>query len=465
MRLIWAIAGSFLFVTATYAQTSQQTDDSREQEIRSLRKELEAIAARLDALENTKSTPSASEKSSSTLQVKQEPSASVEGGEQITLRPEDATTLDFFRGTTINFGIDGYYGYNFNQPIGRVNLLRAYDVTSNSFSINQANIMIEHLPGGQSDNRFGGRLDLQFGQATETLQGSPTNEQRPQVWRNVFQAYGSYLAPLGNGLELDFGKFASSLGAEGNYTKDQIAYSRSYTYTFLPYYHMGLRAIYNLSPKINFTYWLINGAQQTEDFNGFKSQGFLFVLKPASTLSWNINYYFGQEERDVAPTIDPGLPNGLPQPGLPKTNISPAPNGRTHIFDSYATWNVTQKLTVMGEADYEINRQYIESQSAHAAIGALYVKYSLPSNWSFGTRFEYFDDRNALFSGKVQALKELTLIADHRFAPGFLARAEYRRDFSNQHFFLTDTTGRLSRSQTTATLGLVYWWGTKRGSW
>ena len=30
--------------------------------------------------------------------------------------------------------VDGYYGYNFNTPIGGVNLLRAYDPTSNGFN-------------------------------------------------------------------------------------------------------------------------------------------------------------------------------------------------------------------------------------------------------------------------------------------------------------------------------------------
>src|SRR4029077_252079 len=46
-------------------------------------------------------------------------------------------------GTTVNFLIDGYYSYNFNAPIGRVNRLRAYDVSSNSFSINQAGLVLE----------------------------------------------------------------------------------------------------------------------------------------------------------------------------------------------------------------------------------------------------------------------------------------------------------------------------------
>jgi len=45
------------------------------------------------------------------------------------------------RNTTINLGIDSYYAYNFNRPVGRVNLLRAYDVLSNNFSLNQASII------------------------------------------------------------------------------------------------------------------------------------------------------------------------------------------------------------------------------------------------------------------------------------------------------------------------------------
>ena len=72
-----------------------------------------------------------------------------------------------------------YYGFNFNRPVGRVNLLRAYDVTSNNFSLNQASVLMESAPDPAAGRRFGGRLDLQYGQATETLQGSLANEPRP----------------------------------------------------------------------------------------------------------------------------------------------------------------------------------------------------------------------------------------------------------------------------------------------
>src|ERR1700680_4367924 len=102
-------------------------------------------------------------------------------------------------GTTINAMLDGYYEYNFNSPLGRVNNLRAYDVSSNSFSLNQADLVIERAANLAFDTRLGLRLDFQFGQATSTLQGNPANELRPEVYRNVFQAYGTYVFPVANG--------------------------------------------------------------------------------------------------------------------------------------------------------------------------------------------------------------------------------------------------------------------------
>lgn len=486
-------------ITAAAQQPSADTpaaseaQDPRSAEILELRSELARISARLDALEHpagsaaaTSATPPPTPTTASASAAKlpspastpsPEPaptsavSASASGAPTSglptpsTVTADDRQTLDFFHGTTLNFGLDGYYEYNFNQPVGRVNLLRAYDVSSDSFSINQADIVIERLPITADGQRFGGRIDLQFGQATETLGGNSANEQRPQVWRNLYQAYGSYLAPVGSGLRLDFGKFASALGSGGNYTKDQINYSRSFLFNYLPFYHTGLRASYDLSPKANITYWLVNGAQQTEDFNGFKSQGFITTLKPSKNLSWNINYYFGQEQRDVAPTLNPGLPSSPTQPGLPTSNISPAPNGREHIFDTYATWAPTPKLTLQGEADFVINRNLAQSPEQHTVAGSTHFKYLLPRSSYVAGRFEYFDDRSGLFSNTSQALKETTLTFNRQMAPGFLLFLEYRRDWSNQRFFLTDTAGALTPAQPTATVGLVYWWGMKQGPW
>jgi len=250
----------------------------------------------------------------------------------------------FLADTTFNMTLDGYYGYNFNQPVGRINLLRAYDVSSNSFSLNQATMVIERAPDVEAGRRFGMRVDLQYGQATETLQGNAANEPRPQVYRPIFQAYGTYILPVGSGLTVDFGKWASALGIENNYTKDQMNYSRSYLFNFLPFYHFGFRSSYNVSKWLNLSYWLVNGVQQSEDFNGNKSQALLLTVKPSSKVAFNVNYYTGNEGRDTLPALNPGIPTLPTQPGLSNV-LLPNLGDRLHIYDSYVTCHLNSKFT------------------------------------------------------------------------------------------------------------------------
>jgi outer membrane murein-binding lipoprotein Lpp len=386
-----------------------------------------------------------------------------------TLSSVDRENLNFLRDTTINIGLDTYYEYNFNNPVGRVNLLRAYDVLSNEFSLNQASVVMEHAPDLSAGRRWGGRLDLQFGQATDTLQGNPSNEPRPDIYRNIFQAYGTYIVPLGKGINVDFGKWGSSLGIEGNYTKDQMNYSRAYWFNFLPFYHMGARANIPVNDRFSVNYWIVNGTNQVEATNGFKDELFGFVAKPLKTVTWTMNYYLGQEHPDRAPSANCGP---IPvQPGLCFTGIRPAPNGRTHIFDSYVTWQASPKLILAVEGDYFIQRLWRNATSGessapfHVDGGVAYIQYQLTSKIALATRAEYMSDRGGLFSGLSQALKENTVTFDYKLADNFLMRYEWRRDFSNQPSFLSDVQGVLKKDQNTATLGLVWWWGRKQGAW
>jgi hypothetical protein len=385
------------------------------------------------------------------------------------LSAEDRSTLNVLRGTTINLGLDTYYEYNFDNPVGRVNLLRAYDVLSNEFSLNQASLILEHAPNVAEGSRWGGRLDLQFGQATDTLQGNPVNEPRPEIYRNIFQAYGTYVVPLGKGLTVDFGKWSSSLGIEGNYTKDQINYSRSFWFNFLPFYHMGALVSYPVSDTFSLNYWVVNGTNQVEATNGFKDELFGFTAKPIKSLTWTFNYYLGQDHPDRTPVSSCGP---VPvQPGLCFVAITPAPNGKTDIFDSYATWNATSKLTLALEGDYFIQRLWAQAAPGESSApsrvdgGAAYIQYQLSPKIAIATRAEYMADPQGLFSGISQDLKENTVTFDYKLNNGFLMRYEWRRDYSNDPTFLSGMQGVFKKSQTTAGVGLVWWWGRKEGAW
>jgi hypothetical protein len=313
----------------------------------------------------------------------------------------------------------------------------------------------------------GTRLDLQYGQATSTLQGNPANELRPDVYRPVYQAYGTYIAPLGKGLTLDFGKWGSALGIEGNYTKDQLNYSRSFWYDYLPFYHMGLRAKYAVNDELAVNFWITNGAQQTEDSNGYKDQLLGFVLTPTAAITWTFNYYRGQEHPDVvylqsAPAGQPNLPN---QQGTYVLPIANAPNGKLNIVDTYVSWQASTALLVAAEADYVEQRLYSYSTADHVSGGALYGTYQFTPKVALAARAEYLADVGGLFSGASQYLKEGTLTLDYRPADGFLVRGEFRRDQSSRPYFLSHSLGVLEGTQPTIGLGLVWWFGQKEGAW
>jgi hypothetical protein len=468
------------------AQANNPAPASAE-EVKQLREVVQSLLTRVTELENELKQ----RQSSSTGRTEKNPTDSIAahtGAATVTTSPvtapaqsaalnapkeqaiaEDRGVLDYLHGATLNFALDEYYGYNFNRPVGRVNALRAYDVLSNNISLNQASMVFERAPDARAGRPFGVRLDLQFGQATDTLQGNPANEPRPQIYRNIFQAYGTYVAPLGSGLTLDVGKWGSSIGIEGNYTKDQMNYSRALWFDFLPFYHMGVRASYKLNDQLTLNYWLVNGTNQAEATNGFKDELFGFTAVPRKTISWNVNYYLGQEHPDRVPVATSGP---IPvQPGLTFTAIRPAPDGRLHIFDSYVSWQATPKATLALEGDYVIQRTWRTSSPgrssapSHAIGGAAYAQYQLTPKIAVAGRAEYLSDRGGLFSGLTQALKETTATFDYKFAEGFLMRYEWRRDFSNQPSFLTDRDRVLSKEQQTATVGVIWWVGRKEGAW
>ena len=476
--------------------TPVRTSSEREQEIRDLRAELARISARLDALEHsevaTGTTPPASPAPTaispplrvaagvSSSSVSADPGNSASG----TAQPSSSTVQSpsspaqqplasvlpatLPGGATLNYYFDGYYEYNFNSPVGRVNNLRAYDVLSNTFSINQTDMIFDLDPDVDKGRRYGFRLDLQFGQATDTLQGNPSNEPRPTIYQNIYQAYGSYVFPVGKGLQVDFGKWASSLGSEGNYAKDQMNYTRSFYFYFLPFYHAGVRAHYTVNDKFAVNYWVVNGTNQSEPTNGYKDEMFGFVLTPTKNITWTSNYYLGQEHPNTVQSSSCTYPV---QPGLCELPINPAPNGKLHIIDDYVTWQARPKLTFQAEADYVIQREWAtaapgeSSHPQHADGGAAYVQYQATPRSSFAIRGEYLSDRGGLFSGATQALKEGTGTYKYTVADGLDAFLEFRRDWTNIPYFQTSNPAAPVKGQSTATLGLVWWYGGKQGSW
>ena len=333
--------------------------------------------------------------------------------------------------------LEGYYAENTHRPPAGDNGLRAYDVKADSFAIQQAAVVIDAPPDVADGRRYGLRVDLQFGEAVGTLQGNPTNEPRPDLYRNIFQAYGTYVFPLGRGLTMDFGKFASPLGLETNYAKDNDHFTRALLFDFLPFYHSGARFSYAITDKVAVFYMLTNGAQQTEDFNSTPANHAMVLAKLPHALQVIASAYESHE-----------------------------PTGLVHILDGQITWTPASRPVTFG---LDVTRTTSRS-SADQSTGALngvgvYGRLSHGA-WAGALRVEHLDDAGGLFvAGLPQRLSELTATGEWRAPEGFLARAELRHDWSSASVFPGRALGASARTQTTATFGLVWWIGTKKGSW
>ncbi len=335
--------------------------------------------------------------------------------------------------------MDGYYLYNSNHPASQNNQLYNFDSKANQFSLNMAKISLAHTP-----DPIGFQVDFGFGRAFDTIANS--GEAGPSIFRNIEQAYVAVKPAKAKGLEVDFGKFVTSAGAEVIETNSNWNYSRSLLFAWaIPYYHFGLRASMPVGKYFTAGAQLVNGWNNVEDNNSGKTVGLngTFTTK---LFSWSNNYYGGPEN--------------------PNTN-----KGWRHLYDTTLLLTVTSRWNAYINFDYGRNTSFQALQTVpvstipihnswYGVAGA--VHYQFTPKFAIAPRLEWFRDRDGFSTGTAQTLKEVTITGEYKMVEGFLARLEYRRDWSNVPFFDRGATPGIGKNQNTLALGMVAFFGPKR---
>ena len=351
-----------------------------------------------------------------------------------------AEVASFFRGVEFTGFVDFYYLYNFNTPTANNTLFRAFDTAHNAFTLQLAELALEKKP--VSDSRAGYRLDFQYG-PTATAVNQTADPLSGGNFRNIEQAYLSYLAPIGSGLQLDFGKWVTQHGAEVIETRDNWNYSRSLLFTWpIPFHHTGVRALYTINDKVSVAGSLSNGWNNTTDNNTGKTVGAGITIKPVSDVTVVGNYMGGPEQAG---------------------NNS---NWR-NLIDATLTFPLTPQVTIMGNYDYA--RESCATAGSAPCTGtatrvtaqgvAAYLKYQANDMFALVPRFEYFSDSDGATTGTAQKLKEGTLTIEMKHMSGVRFLIEYRRDWSNINTWVQDATNTPVDHQDTLTFGLVYAFG------
>jgi outer membrane murein-binding lipoprotein Lpp len=392
--------------------------------IEELQKEMDQLKAQLDQLKQEKEKAAAS--ASVTSAAPAAPAATTPPAS----KPSVATTL--FDSTAISGYVDGYYGYDANHPADRQAGLRVFDNYTNQFSLNLAKLVISRTPDA-STSRLGYNLSFGYGNAINVVNGSESAAALGGSFdRNVEQAYLSYLAPIGKGLQLDFGKFVTPAGAEVIESNANWNYSRGILFGYaIPFYHFGLRAAYPLNPKVTLTGFLVNAWNDVVAPNTGRTYGFSLAWAPSSKVSVTQNYLGGPQMLD--------------------TN-----SHWRNLTDTVIQFNVTPKLSLLENFDWGGGDMIVnQANSVHWVGIATYARYAFNDAYAFAVRYEYYDDHDGFTTGTAQHIHEYTATLERTFAQHLVARLEFRRDMSNTPFFPRGVA-ELSKNQDTVDLGLMY---------
>ena len=331
--------------------------------------------------------------------------------------------VEFFRQTQITGLVDGYYMWAFNEePLE----LHTFDVNHNSFSLSYAEIAFAKDPTATS--RAGFRFDIGAGDTAEQV-----NAFEPggvDYLKHVQQAYISYLAPVGNGLTIDFGKFVTPHGAEVIENHENFNYSRGLLFSLaIPFYHAGLRLAYPVSDTVTVTGFLVNGWNNVRDNNEDKTFGASLSYSPTDAFSITQNYMAGKEME--------------------------AEDGVRHLFDTVVTYTASDRLDVVANFDY--GRDAVAGVDVDWYGLAAGLRYRLNPQWAFSPRYEIFKDSDGFATGLPQTLQGITLTAEYAAPGGLLTRFEFRTDFSDEEYY-TKGLG-LEKNQSSFRIGLMYAFG------
>lgn len=169
--------------------------------------------------------------------------------------------------------VDVAYLRDFNEPSNHLFRSRGTAFHVNEWDLNMAGAYLKKKASEQS--RWGTEVLVQAGKDEEVFGFSATapNLGGADVLGHFGLANVSYLAPVGTGLTLQGGIFASFIGYDSLYAKDNFNYTRPWGADFTPYLMTGVNASYAVTDKATVTAFVVNGYWHLADANHVPSSG------------------------------------------------------------------------------------------------------------------------------------------------------------------------------------------------
>lgn len=322
---------------------------------------------------------------------------------------------------------DVYGTLNLNHPASGYNQLYNFDDKANAAHLSLAKFSMEKASGV-----LGFRVDVGIGRTLDVVGAA---DDAPKGFKYLEQMYLEFRPPKAHGIEIDFGKFVTSAGAEVIESNNNWNYSRSLLFAWaIPYYHFGARATIPVTKAFSTGVQLVNGWNSLGTNNGMQTVGLVgnFTWKKAT---WSNDYYTGPQQE--------GLDRGYRQ--LYDTTLLLTPNAKSNIYFNFDYG--TDKLTG------------VRAKWTGFAAAA---RYQLTNRFAIAPRAEVFNDMDGFSTGATQMLKEFTLTGEMKIREGVISRLEFRRDMSDKPYFDRGAGIMVAKNQTTLALGVIAFFGPKK---
>jgi len=336
---------------------------------------------------------------------------------------ETLSVADALKEVQINGAVSAGYNYNFNEPHTRAINLRPFNGEHNSFNLELAQIVFHK--DAEAAGEAGFRLDLNFGYTVPMAIHSAGAASSDDF--DVRQAYLSYVAPMGSGLKLDFGKFVTDHGLEviEGYEDWNMNYSRSFLFYYsIPFTHTGLRATYGVNDMLMLSGAVVNGWDNVKDNNNSKAYHIHAAISPLPDTTLNLKYMGGVELNETRHLFNVNLSKSFGALTLKADYVYGSEDNVPTYGDS--TWT--------GVAGY--------------------LRYAATEKFAVNLRAEVFSDNEGARTGTAQDLWEVTLTPEYALTGNLVVRAEYRHDESSKASF--DKGASMTDTQNTLGVNAVY---------
>ena len=326
------------------------------------------------------------------------------------------------------------YTHNLNRPDSSTNQLRVFDTEADDIRFDVVELVLQKKASAPGEAGF--RVDAFAGSSiphVTAAAGLFRDETGKAQDFDLFQAFVTYVAPVGSGLKVDAGKFATFMcyelveGPDG--INDNVSRSLLFGWA-MPTTHTGIRASYAFSSKLSAQLHLVNGWDVVKDGNSARAIGAQVAYAPTPSVTVILKAMTGPEK---------------------------AGNDRDwrRPFDLVATWKVGERVSLALNADFSTEQgSRPNGGSAYWGGVAGYVRYTAHPRLSFSVRAEVFRDADGVRTGTSQTVKEVTLTPEWKLGRGFVVRSDLRHDWSDEPVF--ERRDQRSKGQTTASLNAAY---------